>query len=124
MVKQLALALFVLSCCKDAPKETNTTVTSPPPQTASAKSSARLAPADVASVPPEVMEKFQKEMRDRNVDLDLYDVHSSKDGDKFVVYTMYKKRAPGQRGSDPAHPDYEVEVDSKDFSVKRVSIAR
>jgi hypothetical protein len=85
---------------------------------------AQQAPRVVSSVPPEALAIFQREMKARNVDLDLYEVRFRETDDTYIIYTHYKDNPKGLRGSDPRHPDFSVVVSRSELTLVRVSGAR
>ena len=67
---------------------------------------------------------FYKVMKDREVNLELYELFFFQDELHYIITTSYKHKQAGLRGSDPQFPDYEVSISKEDFSINRVSIAR
>ena len=82
------------------------------------------APRPVEHVPEKAKQAFYKAMKDREVDLGLYELLFFEDELHYIITTSYKHKHAGLRGSDPQFPDYEVSISKDDFSVTRVSIAR
>lgn len=77
--------------------------------------------AGPTKVPDAAMKIFLEEMAKRHVDLSHYQVHLHETPESFILFTMYENRKPGQRGSDPDFPEYEVEISRKDLSLVRAN---
>jgi hypothetical protein len=81
-------------------------------------------PAQVETIEEPALTAFQMEMARRGVDLTLYNLEYFASDSEYTIATYYKERAPGLRGSDPRHRDYEAVISRKEYRVLRVSIAR
>ena len=81
-------------------------------------------PDPVKSIPDDAKAILVAALRERHVDTDL-SVHPYFQRDeRYSVGVYYKKKTPGLRGSDPKHPDYDVEIQRNPLKLLRVSIAR
>lgn len=79
---------------------------------------------EIGKPAPAVMALFHAEMASRKIDLSIYNIKYFQSGENIRIAIFYKHRSPSQRGSDPVHKEFEVEISPSQMRVTRVIHAR
>jgi hypothetical protein len=79
---------------------------------------------EILSIDPTLVTLFRAEMAKRHVDMLLYNVSYFEADNNYLILAAYKGKKKGLRGSDPVHPDYEVEISPTEKKIVRIYTAK